>query len=100
GFHQCDPRRISAAGPTLRGRVSSPYGGVAPRWEAPDRPPFQRVPALSLTDPGRSAAVYSRVCEDVLPAGGPGTPLWPYTNIRVTRGKVAPAPWCQATARY
>jgi hypothetical protein len=24
----------------------------------------------------------------------------PYTNIRVTRGKVASAPWCQATARY
>src|SRR5215813_11545058 len=75
GFHQCDPRRISAAGPTLRGRVSSPYGGVAPRWEAPDRPPFQRVPDLPLTDPRGAVAVYSRVCEDVLPAGGPGTPL-------------------------
>src|SRR5262249_20003677 len=58
GLHQCDPRRISAAGTTLRGRVSSPYGGVAPRWEAPDRPPFQRVPELSLTGPRGSVAVY------------------------------------------
>src|SRR2546425_529107 len=39
GFHQRDPRRVSAAGPTLRGSVSSAYGGVAPRWETPDRPP-------------------------------------------------------------
>ena len=38
-------------------------------------PPFQRVPELSLTDPGGAVAVYSRLCEDVLPSGGPGTPL-------------------------
>jgi hypothetical protein len=76
GFHQCDPRRISVAGAALRGRVSSPYGGVALRWEAPDRPSFQRVPDLSLTDLGGSVAVSSRICEDVLPAGSPGAPLW------------------------
>src|SRR5262249_22966934 len=51
GFHQCDPRRISAAGPTLRGRVSSPYGGVAPRWEAPDRPPFSVYQTCPLPTP-------------------------------------------------
>src|SRR5712691_3248406 len=50
-FDQSHARRISAVGAALRGRVPSPYGGVAPRWEAPDGPPFQRVPELSLTDP-------------------------------------------------
>src|SRR6516225_7065050 len=76
GFHQSDPRRVSAARPALRGGVPGAYGGVAPRWEAADGPPFQRVPELSLPDPGGAVAVYSRVCEDVLPSGGPGTPLW------------------------
>src|SRR5215831_6763420 len=50
GFHQPDARRVSAAGPALRGRIPSPYGGVVPRWEAADGPPFQHVPELSLTD--------------------------------------------------
>src|SRR5262249_54838798 len=76
GLHQFDPRRVSAAHPALRGGVPSAYGGVAPRWGAADGPPFQRVPELSSADPGGSAAVYSRVCEDVLPSGGPGPPLW------------------------
>src|SRR5215468_3585654 len=76
GFHQCDPRRISAAGPTLRGCVSSPYGGVAPRWEAADGPPFQRVPELSLTDSRGSTIVYSSLCKDIQPPGGARTPVW------------------------
>src|SRR5215471_13149929 len=75
GFHQCDPRRISAAGPTLRGRVSSPYGGVASRWEAAAGPPFQRVPELSPADPRGSVAVYSGLREDLLPAGGARAPV-------------------------
>src|SRR5215831_13295587 len=30
GFHQPDPRRVSATASALRGRVPSPYGHVAP----------------------------------------------------------------------
>ena len=37
--------------PALRGRIPSPYGGVVPRWEAADGPPFQRVPELSPANP-------------------------------------------------
>jgi hypothetical protein len=32
-FHQCDPRRVAATGPTLRGRVPRPDGSVADGWE-------------------------------------------------------------------
>ena len=39
GFHQPDPRRVSAVGAALRGRLPSPYGGMVPRWQTPDRPP-------------------------------------------------------------
>src|SRR5262245_22022362 len=38
GLHELDARRVSAAGPALRGRLPSPYGGVAPRWETPGPP--------------------------------------------------------------
>ena len=43
GFHQRDARRVSAAGPALRGGVPRPSGGVAPRWEAADGAPVCRV---------------------------------------------------------
>src|SRR5216683_3781612 len=49
GFHQCDPRRVSAAGPALRGRVPSPDGGVADGWEAADRSPVYRVSWLRVS---------------------------------------------------
>src|SRR6267142_6865058 len=75
GFDQPDPRRVSAAGAALRGRLPDAYGGVAPRREAPDGPSFQRIPELSLTNPGGSAAVYSGLCEDLLPAGGARAPV-------------------------
>src|SRR5215813_5265747 len=39
GCDQPDPRRVSAARPTLRGGVPSAYGSVAPRWQTPGRPP-------------------------------------------------------------
>jgi hypothetical protein len=42
GCHQPDARRVSAAGPTLRGRVPSAHGRMAPRWATPDRPPVYR----------------------------------------------------------
>src|SRR5262245_908900 len=75
GFDELDPRRVSAAGSPFRGGVPSAYGGVAPRWEPPDRPPVCRVPKLSLAHPRGSALVYSCLCEDVLPASGPRTPV-------------------------
>src|SRR6266481_4645075 len=75
GFHQRDPRRVSAAGPALRGRVPSAYGGVAPRWATPDCTPVYRVPELPPTDTRGSVIVYSRLCQDLLAPGGPGAPV-------------------------
>ena len=47
-FTSGDPRRVSAAGPALRGGVSSAYGHVAPRWETPDRAPVFRLNWLQV----------------------------------------------------
>jgi len=70
GFHQPDPRRVSAAGPALRGRVPRPDGGLADGWETADRAPVYRVPELPPPDTGRPALVYSHLSEDVRPPGG------------------------------
>jgi hypothetical protein len=51
GFHQPDPRRVSAAGPALRGRVPRPDGGVANGWETADGSPVYRLQKLSSPDP-------------------------------------------------
>src|SRR5690348_16143571 len=59
-FDQSHARRISAVGAALRGRVPSPYGGVAPRWEAADRPPVCRVQKLPSADSRGSSLLYSR----------------------------------------
>src|SRR5712692_10217256 len=75
GFHQRDPQRVSAAGAALRGGVSRAYGHVAPRWETPDCPPVYRLQKLPPADPGGSAVLYSGLCENLLAASGPGTPL-------------------------
>src|SRR4030095_12285302 len=50
GFHQSHRGGVSAPHPALGGGVPSPYGGVAPRWEAADRPPICRVQKLPSTD--------------------------------------------------
>src|SRR5262245_9819619 len=73
GFAELDSRRVSGARPALRGRVPSPYGGVAPRGDTPDCAPVERVPALLPPDPRRSAFVYAGLCEDLRTARGPGT---------------------------
>src|SRR5712691_6930578 len=73
GFHQCDPRRVSAAGPALRGGVPRAYGGVAPRWETPDHPPVYRVQELPLSDAGRSVVVHPGLPENLCPPGGART---------------------------
>src|SRR5438552_17119299 len=70
GFHQPDPRRVSAAGPALRGRVPRPDGGLAAGWETADRAPVYRVPELPPPDTGRPALVSSHLSEDVRPPGG------------------------------
>jgi hypothetical protein len=46
---------------------------VAARWETPDRSPVARRPAWSMAVPAGSAAVSSRLWEDLLPPRGPGT---------------------------
>src|SRR5713101_4625521 len=69
-FHQCAPRRVSAAGPALRGGVSSAYGGVVPRWETSDRPPVCGIRELPTPDAGRSAVLHSYLPEDLRPPGG------------------------------
>src|SRR6266852_4022202 len=70
GFHQLDARRVSAAGPTFRGGVPSAYGGVAPRWEIPDRSPVCRLQELPPADAGRSAVLPAHLLEDLRPPGG------------------------------
>src|SRR5712692_10012432 len=70
GFDQRDSRRVSAAGPALRGGVPSASGGVAPRWETPDRPPVYGVPALPLRDAGRSAVLPAHLPENLCTSGG------------------------------
>src|SRR5215813_15256079 len=74
-FHQCDPRRVSAAHPALRGGVPRAYGGVAPRWEAADGPPVERVPQLPVADPCGSTLVYSGFWEALQPPGGARAPV-------------------------
>src|SRR5712692_9690086 len=75
GFHQPDPRRVSAAGPAFRGGVSNAYGHVAPRWETPDGPPVCRVQKLPPADAGRSAVLSAHLLEDLRAPSRPGTPV-------------------------
>src|SRR5215470_14707027 len=75
GCDQFDPRRVSAPGSILRGGVPRVYGGVAPRWETPDRPPVCRLEALPVADAGRSAVVYSDLPQDLCTPGGARTPV-------------------------
>src|SRR5215510_7299585 len=71
GFHQPDARRVSAPGPALRGRVPRPDGGVAHRWETPDRASVYRVQKLLPTDSRGSVIVYSDIYKDLRAASGP-----------------------------
>src|SRR6266852_4454491 len=70
GFHQRDPRRVSAAGPALRGRIPSPDGGVADGWEAADRAPVYRLQELPPADAGRSAVLPAHLPQDLCASGG------------------------------
>src|SRR5205823_8824678 len=58
GFHEPDARRVSAAGPALRGRLPRPDGGVADGWKTADRSPVYRLQQLPPADTGRSAVVH------------------------------------------
>src|SRR5713101_5748705 len=75
GLHQPDPRRVSGPGPALRGGVPSAYGGVAPRWDTPDRSPVYRVPELPPADAGRSAVLPAHLPQDLCPPGGTRAPV-------------------------
>src|SRR6187549_983889 len=75
GFHEPDPRRVSAAGPALRHRVPMPYGGVAGGWATPDRSSVYRVQKLPLANSRGSVIVYSDVYQDLCAASGPGSPV-------------------------
>src|SRR4030095_5032426 len=75
GFDQLDARGVSATGFTLRGRVSSPYGCVAPRWEAADSAPVCRVKKLPAADTRRSSLLSSHLYENLRAASSPRTPV-------------------------
>src|SRR2546430_14031663 len=75
GFHEFDARRVSAAGPALRGGVPRAYGRMAPRWETPHRPPVYGVPELPPPDAGRAAVLPPHLPEDLRAPGGAGTPV-------------------------
>src|SRR5712671_4830999 len=70
GLHQRDPRRVSAAGPALRGRVPRPDGGVADGWETTDGSPVYRLQKLSSPDTRRSAFVHPGLPQNLCPPGG------------------------------
>src|SRR5215475_6732432 len=70
GFHQPDARRVSAAGPALRGRVPRPDGGMADGWETADRAPVYRRQKLPPPNTRRSALIYSHLSQDLRPPGG------------------------------
>src|SRR4029453_2330231 len=70
GLHEPDPRRVSAVGPTLRGGVPRPDGGVAPGWKTADGTPVCRLQKLSPPDIGRSPLVHSGLSENLYPPGG------------------------------
>src|SRR5215831_2242559 len=70
GFHQRDPRRVSAAGPALRGRIPNPDGGVADGWETTNCAPVYRLQNLSAPDTGRSAVVHPHLPQNLCPPGG------------------------------
>src|SRR5262245_36817135 len=57
GWHERDARRVSTAGPALRGVIPRPYGPRASRRKAPDRPPVARVATLSPADTGRAVVL-------------------------------------------
>src|SRR5205823_13616031 len=48
GLHQRDPRRVSAAGPALRGHIPRLDGGVADGWATADGTPVWCSPASTL----------------------------------------------------
>ena len=73
GFDQSHHGRISAVGPTLRGRVSEPHGRLAPRWAAAHGPAVHHLPELSAADARGSAAIYPRLPEDLSAPSRPGT---------------------------
>src|SRR3989442_2662773 len=70
GLHQRDPRRVSAAGPALRGRVPSPDGGVADGWETTDGSPVYRLQKLPPPDTGRPALVHPGLPQNLHTPGG------------------------------
>ena len=75
GLHASDPRRGSAADPTLRGGVPGPYGGMAPRSAGfPDRAPIEWVPALPLSTPD-DRLLFLHVPNDIQPPRDAGPPL-------------------------
>src|SRR5262245_47783922 len=73
GFHQPDPRRVSATASAFRGRVPSAYGSMVPGWQTAHRVPVCRLQKLSPADARRSALFYSGLRENLLTAGRPGT---------------------------
>jgi hypothetical protein len=76
-----DPRRGSATGPILGGRVPSASARVAAGWQTPDCAPVSRVPELSPSHSRRLVIVYSDLCEDLLPPRGAETPV-PYGTVQ------------------
>src|SRR5918996_466989 len=76
GSHQPDARGVSDPGSALRGRLPRAYGGVALRWDPPDRAPVYRLQELPFADARRSAVLLADVPQDLRTPGGAGAPVW------------------------
>jgi len=75
GFDQFDARRVSAAGPALRGGGPRASRRVAPRWETADRPPVHGVQALSAPDAGSSPVLHPHLPQNLCAPGRARTPV-------------------------
>src|SRR5215475_15554998 len=73
GFHEPDARRVSAAGPALRGRIPRSDGGVADGWEIADGAPVYRLQKLPPPNTRRPALVHLGLPENLRTPGGART---------------------------
>ena len=81
-------------------RPRSRKGGVAPRWETPNRPSLHRLPDLPAGNAGRSAVLPAHLPEDLRRSSGPGAavrhepeqsqPVDPCPAAGVARGAARP----------
>ena len=85
-------RRVSAAGPALRGRLPRPAGGGAEGWDTADGAPVARLHPRSAPAPGSAAGVPPHLPPTLCPPGGARARLREGAGDRPP-GAAWPPPW-------